>query len=121
MVRAARQKTLLNKTIAVSFCILELSKLTMYKFYYDYLKPKYGDRCMLLFTDTDSLCCHIETLDSYQDLGENIDMFGTSNFKHPLYSMHNHRALGKNEIGKWLQSTCRICRTSREDLQHILQ
>jgi len=30
MVRAARQKVLLNKPIAVGFCILELSKLTMY-------------------------------------------------------------------------------------------
>jgi len=35
MVRAARQKVTLNKPIAVGFCILELSKLIMYKFYYD--------------------------------------------------------------------------------------
>ena len=33
MVRAARQKILLNKPIAVGFCILELSKLVMYRFY----------------------------------------------------------------------------------------
>jgi len=59
MVRAGRHKVTLNKPIAVGFAILELSKLIMYKFYYEYLKPKYGDRCRLLFTDTDSLCCEI--------------------------------------------------------------
>ena len=55
----ARQKVLLNKPIAVGFSILDLSKLTMYQFYYDYLKAKYNERCCLLFTDTDSMCCKI--------------------------------------------------------------
>ena len=97
MVRAARQKVHLDKPIAVGFCILELSKLTMYKFFYEYLKPTYGDRCKLLFTDTDSLCCEIETTDLYHDMGKNLDLFDTSNFEpdHPLYSMQNHRVLGK--------------------------
>ena len=97
MVRAAPQKILLNKPIAVGFCILELSKLTMYKFYYDYLKPTYGERCSLLFTDTDSLCCQIETPDLHDDMGEAMDLFDTSNFDpdHPLYSKKNHRVLGK--------------------------
>jgi len=35
----------------------------MYQFYYDYLKPKYGDKCTLLFTDTDCFCFHIKTED----------------------------------------------------------
>jgi len=38
----------------------------MYEFYYDYMKEHNGDRCKLLFTDTDSLCCEIETADIYQ-------------------------------------------------------
>jgi len=44
MVRAAPQKIMLNKPIAVGFSVLELSKLSMYEFYYDYLKPKYESR-----------------------------------------------------------------------------
>ena len=97
MVRAARQRVTLNKPISVGFTILELSKLIMYEFYYDYLKVKYGDKCKLLFTDTDSLCCHIETADIYADMRENLTFFDTSNFEpqHPLYSMQNHRVLGK--------------------------
>ena len=97
MVRAARTKVLLNKPIAVGFCILELSKLVMYRFYYDYLKPKYGSDLKLLFTDTDSFCCEIRTQDLYRDMSEAIDHFDTSNFepKHPLYSEKNRRVLGK--------------------------
>jgi len=97
MVRAARQKIFLNKPIAVGFCILELSKLTMYKFYYEYLKPKYQERVMLLFTDTDSLCCQIQTPDLYKDMSEAMDLFDTSNFDpdHSLYSKNNYRVLGK--------------------------
>jgi len=97
MVRGGRQKVRLKKPISVSFCILDLSKLIMYKFYYETLKPKYGDRLKLLFTDTDSLCCEIETKDLYRDMEEDIDLYDTSNFDptHPLYSKSNHRVLGK--------------------------
>jgi len=54
LVRGARQRVTLNKPVSVGFSILKISKLIMYEFYYDYLKPKYLDRCKLLFTDTDS-------------------------------------------------------------------
>jgi len=54
MVREARQRATLNKPISVGFAILEISTLIMYQFYYDDLKPKYGDNCTLLFTDTNS-------------------------------------------------------------------
>jgi len=88
MVSGAKQTITLNKPISVGFAILEISKLTMYRFFYEYLKLKYGDKCKLLFTDTDSLCCHIETDDLYADMAENIELFDTSNFEttHSLLS-----------------------------------
>jgi len=91
MVRGAKQTITINKPISVGFTILEISKLIMYRFYYDYLKAKYGDKCKLLFTDTDSLCCHMQTEDLYADMAENIHHFDTSNFEttHPLYSLQN--------------------------------
>jgi len=97
MVRAARKKVTLNKPIGVGFSILEISKFIMYQFYYEHLKAKYGYRCMLLFTDTDSLCCEIETDDLHRDMGEHLDLYDTSNFSpdHPQYSRANHRVLGK--------------------------
>ena len=98
MDRAAPAKVFLNKPIAVGICILELSKLVMYRFDYEYLKPKYNDRCELLFRDADSLCCEIvKTPDLYHDMDEAMDLFDTSNFEndHSLYSKKNHRVLGK--------------------------
>ena len=93
MVNIAYSKIMLNKPIAVGFAILELSKLIMYQFYYDVMKRKYGDRCSLLFTDTDSLCMAIQTEDWFGDMQANLDYFDTSNFEpdHELYSKKNHR------------------------------
>ena len=51
----------------------------MYSFYYDHLKAKYADRCILLFTDTDSLCYEIRTDDLYADMMDNLDLYDTSN------------------------------------------
>ena len=49
----------LNRPIYVGFTILELSKVLMYDFHFNFLKRQYGDRAVVLFTDTDSLCyCH---------------------------------------------------------------
>ena len=50
-----------------------------------------------LFTDTDSFCYHVETVDLYNDMSQNFDLFNTSNFgkDHPLYTTKNYRVLGK--------------------------
>ena len=48
--------------------ILELSKVLLYEFQYDYIKNKYGNKSKLLFTDIDNLMYEINTEDVYEDL-----------------------------------------------------
>ena len=45
----------LNKPAYIGMCILELRKVLMYEFHYDYIKKRYGNNSRLLFADTDSL------------------------------------------------------------------
>ena len=43
----------MNKLIYLGLSILEISKILMYEFWYDYMKPKYGDNVKLCYMDTD--------------------------------------------------------------------
>ena len=47
-------KTKFDKPIYLGACILEISKLHMYQFWYDHLKVLYNDKIELVYTDTDS-------------------------------------------------------------------
>lgn len=82
-----------KKPIYVGFGILDISKLLLYRFHYEYVKAIYGKRASLLFTDTDS----IETSDLYTDMFDNKTVFGTSNYypADPLYDVTNAKVIGK--------------------------
>jgi hypothetical protein len=69
----------------------------MFRFHYDVIRQRYGDKAKLLFTDTDSLCYHIETPDVYADMGQMAEHFDTSDYpeEHPLYSKVNKKVVGK--------------------------
>ena len=95
-----------NKPVYLGMCILDLSKTLMYKFHYNYIKPKYGEKAKLLFTDTDSLMYEIETDDFYKDIFPDVrDKFDTSNYPkdHPsgIETGVNKKVTGmfKNEAG----------------------
>lgn len=61
------------------------------------MKPKYGDKCRLVYTDTNSLLLEIERKDVYKDMEENLDLYDTSNYPkdRPLYNSNNKKVLGK--------------------------
>ena len=80
-VHLRKSKVKLNKPSYVGVAVLELSKKLMYEFHYDYIVPKYGNKAKLLFTDTDSLCYHIETEDFYKDIADDVpEWFDTSDY-----------------------------------------
>ena len=58
----------LNKPAYIGTCILDLSKVVMYKFHYDYIKNKDDNKSKLLFSDTDSLMDKIKAEDVYEDV-----------------------------------------------------
>ena len=61
-------------------CILELSKVLMYKFHYDHIKNVYDNKSKLLFTEIDSLMYEIKTEDVYEDFSSSTEMFDFSNY-----------------------------------------
>ena len=87
----------LNRLAFVGMCILNLSKMLMYNFHYNYIKRRYGDRAKLLFTDTDSFTYEIETEDVYKDFGMTNTMFDNSDYPEnsPYYCNANKKVIGK--------------------------
>ena len=74
-------KVVMNKPVYLSQAILDLSKIVMYEFHYDYMVPKYGDRLKLCYMDTDSLVYHIKTEDFYADITDDVQTrFDTSGY-----------------------------------------
>ena len=76
----------------------------MYEFWNGYLKPKYGDKIKLCYTDTDSLIPLIKTKDFYDDIANDVEKtFDTSNYEvdRPLPTGKNKKEirLMKDELG----------------------
>ena len=76
----------------------------MYEFWYDYMKPKYGNNVKLCYMDTDSLIMNTKTNDFYKDIASDVDKrFDTSNYEvnRPLSIGKNKKVIGlmKDELG----------------------
>ena len=73
---------LMNKPVYLELSMLELSKILMQEFWYDYIKPKYGEKAKLCYMDTDSFIKYINTDDIYKDIAEDVETrFDTSNYE----------------------------------------
>ena len=90
---------IMNKPIYLGQLILDISNTLMYEFWYDYIKPKYGDNARLCYMDTDSFAMHIKIEDIYKDIADNVKRwFDTSNYdeadKRPLPTDENKKVIG---------------------------
>ena len=101
-----KTKIKMNKPIYLRLSILEISKILMYEFWYDYMKPKYNDNVKLCYMDTDSFGMYIKTNDFYKDISNDVERkFDTSNYitnRRPLPIGKNKKVIGlmKDELGR---------------------
>ena len=98
-------KVVMNKLVYLGQAILDLSKIVMYEFHYDYMVPKYSlEKLKLCYMDTDSLVYEIKTEDFYADIADDIPArFDTSGYcpNRPLPVGLNKKVIGlmKYELG----------------------
>ena len=92
-----KPRCIINRPFYAGFSVLELSKLHMYKFHYDFVKVNYpGDRSQLLFTDTDSLMYEITSPTLYENIWWNRSKFDLSNYPKDFYhDSSNNKVIGK--------------------------
>ena len=95
----------MTKPLYLGMSILDISKILMYEFWYDYLKPKYRGRVKLCYADTGSFIIYIKTEDFFEDIFNVEKWFDTSNYdkndKRPLPIGKNKKVPGlfKDELG----------------------
>ena len=72
----------MNKPVYLGLPKLEISKILIFEFLYDYIKPKYQDNAKLYYMDTDSFIIDIITEDFYEDNADDVEKgFDTSNYE----------------------------------------
>ena len=99
-----KTQIIMNKQVYLGLSILDLSKTVMYEFWYDYVKPKYGEKAKLFYMDKDSFIFHVKTDDIYKDIADDVETkFDTSNFEidTPLPKEKNKKVirLMKDDLG----------------------
>ena len=104
IIEMGKVKVKMNKPIYLELSKLNISKITMYEFWYDYLKIKYEDKARLCYMDTDSFVVNIKTKDFYKDINQDVNKrFDTLNytFDRPLPMGINKKVIGlmKDELG----------------------
>ena len=104
IIEMKKTKVKMNKPIYLGLSILEISKILMYEFWYDYMKPKYNDNVKLCYIGTDSFIMNIKTNDFYKDIANDVEcQFDTSNYEvsRPLPTGKNKKVIGlmKDELG----------------------
>ena len=99
-----KTKVKMNKPIYLGLLILDISTILMYEFWYDYMKPKYGNDVKLCYMDMDSFIMNIRMNDFYKYIANDVEKrFDTSNYEvnRPLPTGKNKKVIGlmKDELG----------------------
>ena len=105
-VEMGKREITMNKSMYFRQAILELSRMLIYEFHYDYMRPQYGSKVNLCYLNTDSFLYEIGTEDFYRDIAKDVKkMFHTSGYSkdenRPLPIRENKKVIGlmKDDLG----------------------
>ena len=73
-------KVCMNKPIYIGLCVLDISKIVLYEFHYNFAKKQTNSEYKLLYVDTDSLLYEIKGENVYETMKKNIHRFDTSDY-----------------------------------------
>ena len=69
------------KPLYLGISILDISKILMYEFWYGYIRPKYGNKAKLCYTDTDSFVIYIKTENFFEYISNNVERWFDTKIK----------------------------------------
>ena len=84
----------MNKPVYIGLLMLEISKIVMHEFWYDYVKPKNGEKAKLCYMDIDSFMVYIKTKNIYGYIAKDVE----TRFDTSVYELD--RLLFKEKIRK---------------------
>ena len=71
----------MTKPLYLGMSMLDISKMLMYKFWYDYISPKYGETGKICYTHIDSFIIYIKTEIFFEDISNDVEgWFATCNY-----------------------------------------
>ena len=99
----SKKKNFMNELVYLDLSMLEISKIVIYEFWYNYLKPRYCEKAKLCYMDRDSFIVDIKTVDINVCIEKHVETrFDTSNYelKRPLSKGKCKKVIGlmKNEL-----------------------
>ena len=114
LVHMGKNKLIYDKPIYVGCIILELAKLRMYKFWYEVLKRKLGNKIRLLYHDTDSFVIEFIESNPYEFMLENREWFDISKYSKDHFIFNN---LTEEEIKEWKNMTSDVLGKMKDEAE----
>ena len=112
-----------DKPTPVGAAILDLSKLALYGFHYDQMRPRYGNRILVVYKDTDSLLYQVETTDLYEDMAQFKHLLDLSDYPsdHVLYDPTNKKVplTMTDELNGQVLEECVLLRSKMYSIKYV--
>ena len=96
-IKLRKTEILMDKPIYIGFCVLELSKICLYDFHYEFMNQVLPGKCKILYTDTDSLIYQIHHPNVYEFMKQHIEHFDTSDY--PIDNCYDMPRVNKKVVG----------------------